>query len=502
MKNIIQKSILILIVIGLCSCNDFLKETSQDEVIPSSVEDLDQLLAYDGYPRRELEIMPFLLLLDDDVTQETNSSNQQLFIKKLSYLYLWGGRGSANNEMMFENYQNQSCDNSTAEMNIDSYATLYKLISGCNVVLDLLEDVSGANDTKKRVRGEALVLRSFYYFNLVNLYAYPYNAPNAPNGQAKGVPLKLKSEIEPSSVSISSVAEVYNSITKDVEEGIQLLTDVESAGTKFRIGIRAAHLLASRYYLYMENWEKAAEHATTFINTYNGTLPLLDMTTVEYPALTSEYGQTFPYPMNLNNSEIIFCYANRDENDLMSAAWASQCFYASNELVECFANNDQRSKGYLARYSSDGQLKSSKRNQDFQFGSYLRTSEAYLNRAEAYIQLAKAGQSELLDKAIKDLNTLREKRILNYTSEAWNSSSFNNNADQALEACKEERRREFCFEGTRWFDQRRYGMESFSHFIDESTNSGDEYTIEIGTASSRWVLPIMQAHKESNPALN
>ena len=43
MKNIIQYALLIL-VIGLSSCNDFLKETSQDEVIPSSVEDLDQLL--------------------------------------------------------------------------------------------------------------------------------------------------------------------------------------------------------------------------------------------------------------------------------------------------------------------------------------------------------------------------------------------------------------------------------------------------------------------------
>ena len=42
MKKMIKKSILFLSVIGLCSCNDFLKEASQDEVIPSTIEDLDQ----------------------------------------------------------------------------------------------------------------------------------------------------------------------------------------------------------------------------------------------------------------------------------------------------------------------------------------------------------------------------------------------------------------------------------------------------------------------------
>ena len=51
-------------------------------------------------------------------------------------------------------------------------------------------------------------------------------------------------------------------------------------------------------------------------------------------------------------------------------------------------------------------------------------------------------------------------------------------------------------------DLRRYGMQSFSHDIDESPNTGDEYTVEIGTATPKWVLPIMQVHKESNPALN
>ena len=88
MKNIIQKSIILLATISLCSCSDFLKESSQDEVIPSTIEDLDQLLAYEGYPRRDLSLMPYLDLLDDDVTQYITSSNANPIVTKYSpYIY-------------------------------------------------------------------------------------------------------------------------------------------------------------------------------------------------------------------------------------------------------------------------------------------------------------------------------------------------------------------------------------------------------------------------------
>lgn len=504
MKNIIKKSILLLFVIGLCSCSDFLKETSQDEVIPSTIEDLDQLLAYEGYPRYANQVMPYLDLLDDDVTQYIRSNGQTSIITKYSPLYLWGGRSSTNNETMFEDFQNLPNPTSgISSIEVDSYEILYKMIAGCNVVLDMISDVNGESNTKKRVEGEALVLRSFYYFNLVNLYAYPYNAPNAPNGQSAGIPLKLSSIINQNSVSRSTVAEVYNSIITDVEKGIKLLTEAGSSGTKYRVGIRAAHLLASRYYLFMENWEKAAEHATSLLASA-GNLSLLDMTNIYYPASMSdlEIGEKFSYSFTLDNPEIMFFYTNSGEHCMVQSTYRSDCFKASDELIKCYTNDDQRLNGYLCAYTSETGRKSSKLSDDIKFGSSLRLSEAYLNRAEAYAYMAKAGQTEYLAKAITDLNTLREKRIRNYASQAWTNETFNNNTNNFIEECKAERRRELCFENMRWFDLRRYGMNSFSHNLDESTSPGDEYSIEIGTVNSKWMLPIMQKHKESNPALN
>ena len=499
MKNIIHKSIILLATISLCSCSDFLKESSQDEVIPSTIEDLDQLLAYEGYPRRDLSLMPYLDLLDDDVTQYITSSNANPIVTKYSPLYLWGGRSAESNEKMFEDFNNLPNPTSgITSIEVDSYATFYKMIAGCNVVIDMINEVDGEENMKKRVEGEALVLRSFYYFNLINLYAYPYNTPNAPQGQSAGIPLKLSSAINQNSVSRSTVAEVYNSIINDIEKGINLLTEVSSVGTKFRVGTRTAHLLASRYYLFMENWEKAAEHANAIFSIPGGNLYLFAITTVTYPANTD--GLDFPHPFTLDNPEILFFYAEDSEHCMVQSIYSSDCFMASDELLNSYANDDQRLKSYLS--PRNGREKSSKFATDLEFGACLRLSEAYLNRAEAYAHMAKKGQSEYLDKAISDLNTLREKRIKNYSSQTWTSSTFNHNADKLIEECKAERRRELCFEGNRWFDLRRYGMQSFSHDIDESPNTGDAYTVEIGTATPKWVLPIMQVHKESNPALN
>ena len=112
------------------------------------------------------------------------------------------------------------------------------------------------------------------------------------------------------------------------------------------------------------------------------------------------------------------------------------------------------------------------------------------------------GKKELLENAINDLNSIRVNRIKNYANNAWTTNTFNQDVNLILEKCREERRRELNFENMRWFDLRRYGMKDFSHTIDESTIPGDEYTVQIGTESPRWVLPIMQEHKKNNPELN
>lgn len=78
----------------------------------------------------------------------------------------------------------------------------------------------------------------------------------------------------------------------------------------------------------------------------------------------------------------------------------------------------------------------------------LRTSEAYLNLAEA---AACAGDETTAQKA---LNDLREKRI---KREVFDEAEVNGlSGENLVHFIREERRRELCLEGHRWFDLRRY----------------------------------------------
>lgn len=193
MKNIIQKSILLLAIIGLWSCSDFLEESSQDEVIPSTIEDLDQLLAYEGYPRRDFTLMPYLNLLDDDVTQYITSNNAKPVVTKYSPLYLWGGRSVENNENMFDDFNN--LPNPTTDITsieVDSYATLYKMIAGCNVVLDMINEVSGESETKKKSRGRSSHITFVPLFQPYQPLCLSLQRTQCPTRKSSGNPIEIK----------------------------------------------------------------------------------------------------------------------------------------------------------------------------------------------------------------------------------------------------------------------------------------------------------------------
>ena len=117
----------------------------------------------------------------------------------------------------------------------------------------------------------------------------------------------------------------------------------------------------------------------------------------------------------------------------------------------------------------------------------FRLAEAYLNRAEAY---AESGQ---LDKALADLNALREKRF---------SSDYalpgNQQKEQVITLVRNERRMELAFEGFRWFDLRRWGCPRIEHLYTDINNptSGQTYVLDEGSIS--YTLPIPKSELDKN----
>lgn len=127
----------------------------------------------------------------------------------------------------------------------DQYVTTFwrELYNGINRANNLLENVDNNQsiDAAKRrtVRGEALFLRAYYYFLLVQNFG--------------GVPLKLESSKSPTDVHSerATVKQVYDQVIKDMTEAEGLVQDISTFGFGGRISKSAVRGILMRVNLYM-----------------------------------------------------------------------------------------------------------------------------------------------------------------------------------------------------------------------------------------------------------
>ena len=134
-------------------CSDFLEESSKDEVRPSEVSDMEQLLLGNAYMEEDDLFYNIMDIFTDDVQcNGLVDENDQEYFNLLKWRYIWAS------------------DMFTEERGGDDEAFWkypYKKILGCNIVLDYLDKVNGDDHLREALRGEALVLRAYYYLTLV-----------------------------------------------------------------------------------------------------------------------------------------------------------------------------------------------------------------------------------------------------------------------------------------------------------------------------------------------
>ena len=105
------------------------------------------------------------------------------------------------------------------------WVNAYNAIANVNVALESLDQLEIKEEDKSRaavIRGEALLLRSYYHFCLVNLFAPHYNEAMA--AKTPGVP--YMKEVEDELIvhyERNSVEEVYRLAEEDLQEAIRLI---------------------------------------------------------------------------------------------------------------------------------------------------------------------------------------------------------------------------------------------------------------------------------------
>ena len=130
------------------------------------------------------------------------------------------------------------------------------------------------------------------------------------------------------------------------------------------------------------------------------------------------------------------------------------------------------------------------------FGQAFRSAEAWLNASEALLMKYKEGDQNSGQEGLDLLNEIREKRIYSGEGNVLEELPMQD-ADALLELCREERRRELCFEGQRWFDLRRYRV---CPVYPERISLTHDYTYYVDELSSEIVRRERFVLKEDDPS--
>lgn len=493
--------LLMLFVLSFVGCSDFLEESSLDEVRPTSIDDLMQIMVGEVYPMSNT-VRGFLDFLTDDV-ECFGAQNQEILeapIENMYWLFSW-------DDEMFN-------EGAGTHNNVNAWRVYYAKIMGANTVMEYIDQVKGDQGAKDNLRGQALTLRAWYYFQLVNLFGMPYNYGHPEENP--GVPLKLKMEITGGYYKRNTVAEVYEQIEEDLLEGVGLLEKNPMTMSEYKISVLAAKSILARVYLYMENWDGALKY-TNEVLTEKPTLAALAS------APDAAFSFTGKDPFGVYNTatsdEVIWTYSNGGEiSALYSGGGPSyrSPYGASSDLMDLYEfSNDPGKENYMdlrpfVYFYSMAYIQAS-RPVIYQLYSYkggkqvttigskgIRTAELYLNRAEVYIRKYMAsGDDSYRQLALDDLNNLREHRY-DTRNVAYEPKDIRD-AEELFEFYKNERRRELCFEDHRWFDLRRYGMPSITHSYFISTDNREEITLRKD--DPRYALPIPRVALNRNPLL-
>lgn len=441
----------------MSSCGKFLEEYSLDQKYAETAEDLNKLMVGEAFINNVYIsvsdyntmssltadngiTLPWLHVMDDDSEQfavDVVSTDQTSPWNMLAGFHNWEQAPGVN-------ILNQTWEDV-------AWRKIYKRVGAINAIIFQAEDLISKNkdiELSKHIQGEAYFLRAYYYFLLQNLYGSPFKISTAETDM--GVPLKVSEKVEDDYFSRDNNQKVYNQIISDLKTAEELLEGYQPS-TKLRVGIGAVRALQSRVYLYTEQYNEAIaaaadvekmEYALSNLNTY-----------VANTNFTHRTSSETIFTMGSNEIPAIFMndsISRFNGNDNRASA-----FKISDDLINTFSGNDLRLKAFFyqsaknkawlpvkyrtwATYNDTEQVSCT-----FSF----RFAEVLLNSAEAFVMSG-------------DENSARSELQKIISNRYSSNVQLPQDKNELIDFIRAERRRELCFEGHRWFDLRRYSVNS------------------------------------------
>jgi hypothetical protein len=351
------------------------------------------------------------------------------------------------------------------------YFGYYAMIDQINRVLANVDKVSGGSTfTKNKIKGELLGLRAIAHFALMQSFCKKYE----PSGLGIAVMTSYDNAAKPAR---NTMSEVISQIETDISAAKGYL----GTPTDFiDYEINSVNLTAfqARVALFKRDYTAAKNLATNIISSLNGL------------AQGDDYRDIWMDKLSIGaQQEVLFRYRTGNSTSL-GGLWTSTSglipIAPSSKLINEFADNDIRKNTFFD--TLEAEIYFVKKHYESDRGArrvdvkYIRLSEMYLIRAEANAMLGDVAAGTA------DLNTLRTARISGYVDDTFATSA------ELMEAIIEERYKELCFEGFRFYDLKRTSRPVIRESVDAQAD-----WIKLDSNSYKFVYPIPRSAILSNP---
>jgi hypothetical protein len=368
-----------------------------------------------------------------------------------------------------------------------AYSYIYQanaVYEGCN------QSTTISNPVKKQLMAEALFIRAFWHFYVLNLYG------DAPLITTTDYTVNTKTKR-------TSKNEVYQQIIKDLKNAeLDLNVDYVDANSittspeRVRPNSSTASALLARVYLYTSNYIDAEKEASIII----GNKAIYDTVDIDQVFIANNKEAIWqlmkPMPNNSNNNTwegFYFILRSKPKTSFQNSSTLS------NTLLKAFDSTDKRLLNWVSKFTDV----SITPNVDYYFpfkykvftsseitevSTVFRVAEQYLIRAEA-----KAQQNKIAE-AIADVDVLRQRAGIALIKDF----DPDINKEALLDIILQERQRELFAEwGHRWFDLKR------TNKIDATMNSISSVKgITWNSTQQLWPLPEKELANNANLVQN
>ncbi|MDR1557431.1 MAG: RagB/SusD family nutrient uptake outer membrane protein [Tannerellaceae bacterium] len=409
-------------VCGIVSCNDFLETNPSTSIADNEVfttiagaqaalnGSYYQMRAYDsgGANRQDDYGVPSIRLISDMCGED---------------IIAWGG-------WYVYNYNYWGETRADIFRSSQLWTFHYRLINNVNAIITYVDQCEGSETEKRHIKGQALAIRGWAYFDLAQLFQQTYSiARNMP-----GVPIYTEPTTEITEGNPRGTLEdTYAQVLKDLKEAELLLTDFDRGNNINHFDLSVVEGVLSEVYQVMNNWVESEKYAQKVLE--------------KYPLTTNE--QYLSGFNDENTPSWIWGMRQTEEQNMsdysLFAMWGNdtrKCFtfrayFLANDFMSLFSEDDIR---YQFELWWDVIYASYKfRDNDDCRGSivFMRSEEMLLNAAEALARQNKETEAKELLWKLQDMR------------KAQRSTS---SGDDLIEDILIERRKELYGEGYALFD--------------------------------------------------